>query len=85
IIPHTIMGFVAGLAQRARVVLAALTIIVGHVLNLLAFIIAGLMPLSEATAIVFSVGLLAEVIIDVVVIILAVPLLRPVVKQTAPA
>jgi len=85
IIPHTIMGYSAGLARRAPVVLAALTILVGHVLNLLAFIIARLMPLSEATAIVFSVGLLAEVIIDVVVISLAVPLLRPLVKQTAPA
>lgn len=85
IIPHMIMGLSAGAARRAPVVLAALTIIVGHVLNLSAFVIAGLMPLTQATALVFSVGLLAETVVDVAVISIAVPLLRPLVKQPTPA
>lgn len=84
IVPHAVMGYSAGLARRAPVVLAALTIIVGHALNILAFVIARLLPANQVTATVFSVGLLVEVIIDVVVISLAVPLLRPLVKQTAP-
>src|SRR4030065_728483 len=41
IIPHTIMGISAGLARRAPVVLGALTIIVGHPLNIVAFLSAG--------------------------------------------
>lgn len=85
IVPHAIMGYSAGLARRAPVVLAALTIIIGHALNILAFVIARLLPANQVTAAVFSAGLLLEVIIDVVVISLAVPLLRPLVKQTAPA
>lgn len=80
IIPHGIMGLAAGLARRAPVVLAALAIIVGHLLNVTAFILAGLMPLNQMTATVFSVGLLVEIVIDVVVISVAVPLLRPLLK-----
>lgn len=80
IIPHAIMGLAAGLARRAPVVLAALAIIVGHLLNVTAFILAGLMPLNQMTATVFSVGLLVEIVIDVVVISVAVPLLRPLLK-----
>jgi uncharacterized membrane protein len=85
IVPHAVMGYSAGLARRAPVVLAALTIIVGHALNILAFVIARLLPANQVTATVFSAGLLLEIIIGVVVISLAVPLLRPLVKQTAPA
>ncbi len=83
IIPHAIMGFSAGLARGWMVVLAALTILVGHVLNIIAFIIAGLLPANQVTATVFSVGLLVEVVIDVVVISIVVPMLRPLVKQPA--
>lgn len=85
IIPHTIMGYSAGLARRSSVVLGALTIIIGHALNILAFVIARLLPANQITATVFSLGLLLEIVIDVIVISIAVPLLRPLVKQTAPA
>lgn len=85
IVPHAIMGASAGWARRAPVVLAALTIVVGHVLNILAFIIAGLLPANQVTATVFSAGLGLEIVVDVVVISIAVPLLRPLVKQPAPA
>lgn len=80
IIPHTIMGFVAGLVGQRRLVLGALTIVVGHLLNVLAFIIVGLIPAAQVAVTIFSVGLLAEIVIDVVVIVVAVPLLRPVVQ-----
>ena len=81
IIPHGIMGLVAGwVGGRVPTIIAALTIIVGHVLNVLVFILAGLMPANQMTATVFSVGLLAEVVADIVVIIILVPVLRPLVK-----
>jgi uncharacterized membrane protein len=81
IVPHGIMGLVAGMVgSRVPTIIAALTILVGHVLNVLVFIWAGLMPANQMTATIFSVGLLAEVVVDVVVIVIAVPLLRPLVK-----
>ena len=81
IIPHAIMGFVAGwVGGRVPTFIAALTIIVGHVLNVLVFILAGLMPANQMTATIFSLGLLVEVVVDVAVIVLAVPLLRPLVR-----
>lgn len=80
IIPHTIMGAAAGLARRLP--LAALTIVVGHALNIAAFVLAGLLPANQMTATVFSVGLLLEIIIGVVVISVVVPLLRPLLKPS---
>ncbi|MDQ7843506.1 MAG: ECF transporter S component [Armatimonadota bacterium] len=82
IIPHTIMGAAAGWARGAPVVLAALTIIVGHALNILAFVILRLLPANQVTATVFSVGLLLEIVIDVVVISILVPLLRPLIRSS---
>lgn len=82
IIPHTIMGLTAGVARRANIFLAALTILVGHVLNITAFIIGGLMPANQMTATIFSIGLLTEVVIDVLVIVIVTPLLRPLVRST---
>ncbi len=79
IIPHTIMGLVAGLVGGRSRVVGALTIIVGHVLNVAAFILVGLMPATQMAVTIFSIGLLTEVVIDVVVILIGVPLLRPVV------
>jgi uncharacterized membrane protein len=82
IIPHGIMGCAAGLARRWPMGLAALTIVVGHALNIAAFVLAGLLPAAQMTAIVFSVGLLLEIIIGVVVISVVVPLLRPLLKPS---
>ena len=84
IVPHTIMGLVAGLVGQRFRVLGALTIIVGHVLNVGAFILVGLMPATQMAVTIFSVGLLAEVVIDIVVIMIAVPLLRPLVSRGLP-
>ncbi|HLA25158.1 MAG TPA: ECF transporter S component [bacterium] len=82
IIPHTIMGLTAGLVGRQSLVLGALTIIVGHVLNVIAFILGGLLPATQLVATIFAVGLLAEVIIDVIVILIVVPLLRPALRTS---
>lgn len=83
VIPHTIMGLTAGLAGRRSIILGALTILVGHILNIIAFILVGLMPATQMAATVFSIGLLVEVVIGIVVILIAVPLLRPIVKPIA--
>lgn len=84
VIPHTIMGLTAGLVGRRALVPGALTIIVGHVLNVAAFIIVGLMPAAQMAVTIFSIGLLSEVVIDVIVIVIAVPLLRPLVSGGTP-
>lgn len=80
VIPHTIMGLAAGLAGRKGLIAGALTILVGHILNIFAFIIVGLLPPSQLAATIFSVGLLVEAVIDVIVIMIVVPLLRPALK-----
>lgn len=85
IVPHTIMGFTAGVVGQRNQVVAALTILVGHILNIIAFIIVGLMPATQMAATIFSIGLAVEAVIDIVVIIAAVPLLRPLVQRAAPA
>jgi len=84
IIPHTIMGLAAGLARSRRIV-AALTIIVGHALNILAFIWLGLLPANDVTGRIFLYGLAFETLVGVIVILLTVPLLRPLVKGPTPA
>lgn len=83
IIPHTVMGLTAGVVGRRNLFVGALTIIVGHILNIIAFIVTGLLPLTQMAAAIFSIGLLTEVVIDVIVILVAVPLLRPLIKSTA--
>jgi len=47
--------------------------------------IIGLMPANQMAATIFSIGLAAEAVVDIVVIVLAVPLLRPLVREAAPA
>lgn len=83
VIPHTIMGWTAGLVGRWNPIAGAFTILVGHALNLLSYYLVGLMGAGEVGVAVFSVGLLAEATIDVIVIVIATPLLRPLVKPKA--
>jgi len=82
IIPHAIMGLTAGLVGRRSLIFGALTILVGHVLNIIAFILVGLLPANQIAATIFSVGLLVEAVIDVVVILIVVPLLRPALRTS---
>jgi uncharacterized membrane protein len=79
VIPHTIMGLAAGVVGHRRPVVGSLTILVGHALNIAAFIVVGLIPLSQLAVTIFSVGLLVEVVIDVLVIVAATRLLRSVI------
>ena len=83
IIPHAIMGLSAGLLARVSRPAAAFAIIVGHLLNILAFLIADLLPADQLAVTIFSVGLLAEAVIDLIVIWLAVAALRPLVRPAA--
>jgi len=76
VLPHTLMGAAAGLAGRRSTFAGAMTILVGHVLNLGAFVLRGLLPLSAISGALFFSGLLFEVVVDVVVILFAVPLVR---------
>jgi uncharacterized membrane protein len=80
IIPHTIMGLVAGVVARGSAPLAALTILVGHALNILVFIVVGLLPLNQIAVAIFWGGLALEALVDVIVIWLAVAALRPLVR-----
>jgi uncharacterized membrane protein len=82
VLPHLIMGLTAGLVGRGSNIAGALTILVGHVLNILMFLLLGLMPLSAVAASVFFVGLSFETVVDVVVILLAVPVLRRLIKPS---
>lgn len=81
IIPHIIMGITAGVLSRTNPWAGAFAIIVGHVLNVMAFLIVRL-PLLPL--LVVAGGVAIETIIDLVVIWLAVAVLRPVVRS-APA
>lgn len=83
IIPHTIMGLSAGLVGRRSTVAGAFTILVGHILNVIAFIIVGLMPANQMAVTIFSIGLLVEVVVDIIVIVIAASLLRRMIKPVA--
>ncbi|OFV84579.1 MAG: hypothetical protein A2W26_10585 [Acidobacteria bacterium RBG_16_64_8] len=83
VVPPTVVGLTAGLARRWPVVLAALTIIVGHLLYIVGFAMVGQLSPNEMAATTFGVGVLVEVVIDVVVISVAVALLRPLLRTVA--
>ena len=70
ILPHTVMGGVAGLVALGEVsrITIALTILVGHALNLGTFILHGLMPAALLRESSFWNGLLAEVLLDILLI-----------------
>lgn len=80
VIPHAIMGLAAGLIGARSVVAGSLTIIIGHVLNILVFVLIGLLPIAAVTVAVFFVGLAFETAVDLVVILIAVPLLKRAVR-----
>ncbi len=70
ILPHMVMGGVAGLVALGEVsrITIAMTILVGHALNLSTFILQGLMPMDLLRESSFWNGLLAEVLLDVLLI-----------------
>lgn len=76
--PHTLMGIAAGFAGRRSVFAGALTVMVGHALNVSMFLFTGLLQVADVTGALFFSGLLFEIVVDVVVVLFAVPLLRPI-------
>jgi uncharacterized membrane protein len=80
--PHAVMGFVAGLLGRTNPTLAPFAIIVGHALNIVVYLLVGLLPASGVAVGIFWTGLVVETVIDVIVIWLVVALLRPFVRTT---
>jgi uncharacterized membrane protein len=76
IVPNILMGTAAGFAGRRSTFTGALTVLVGHALNVFVFVVRGLMPASTMRGPLFFSGLLFEIVVDVVVIMFAVPLLR---------
>ena len=72
ILPHTLMGYVAGLLARRKVsrITVASAILVGHTLNICTFLFRRLMPVTLVREVDFWNGLLAEVALDILVIAL---------------
>ncbi len=67
ILPHTCMGFVAGRVGETRSRIGtALTVLVGHGLNLLFFVPLGLLPVSMLFSAILWTGLLAEVAVGLI-------------------
>ena len=77
ILPHALMGLAAGLAGNRRSdFLAALSILVGHLLNILFYIRFGMMEIAPENISVTLLGLTSEVTVDVVAILLLITLLK---------
>lgn len=75
ILPHAIMGFVAGLAGNSRnQFLAAFSILIGHALNILFFW--RFEYLFIENPFILSLGLLTETTVDIVAVILFIVLLH---------
>ncbi len=70
ILPHTVMGGVAGLIALGEVsrITIALTILVGHALNLCTFLLHGLISVELLRESTFWNGLLAEVLLDILLV-----------------
>jgi len=82
VLPHTIMGAYAGwLATRHkenenRKIGVSIAIFIGHLLNVLVFIITGLLPMAQVREPGFWSGLIAEGVIDMIVILLAITIIE---------
>lgn len=75
IFPHTIMGIAAGVAGRSRQqLLSALTILIGHALNILFFWRFDMLEIKSPY--ILTLGLVTETTIDVVAIIFLIVLLQ---------
>lgn len=82
ILPHAIMGYVAGLAGTSHSQFpAALSILSGHILNILFYLRFDLLTIDDAG--ILLLGLLTETTIDVVAIVLLIVLLQKSLYQEA--
>ena len=77
IAPHGIMGFVAGyLRNRLAMPFIACSIIIGHALNMTAFILYNLVPLATVYTAKFWYGFSYEVLVEVIAIIIIVTIYK---------
>ncbi|MFO8018945.1 MAG: hypothetical protein R6U96_09940 [Promethearchaeia archaeon] len=77
IIPHGIMGYVAGvLGNKKNSKLSSLAIILGHFLNLIFYGIFGLIQFEEIILILVHIGFIAEIMLNLSIIILGIILLQ---------
>ncbi len=77
ILPHAIMGLLAGWAGNHRLDMAAAgSVVVGHFLNLLFFTRLGLMVISREQIGGVILGLVTETSIDIVAVILVIALIK---------
>jgi uncharacterized membrane protein len=83
ILPHLIMGLAAGWAgTKHSDFLSASTIVVGHVLNIIAYALFGLLQITAAWLSTATLGLAVETTIDIVAILLIIAWLGPRLYQT---
>jgi uncharacterized membrane protein len=71
IIPHSIMGFLAGyFKDKAPTPIVACTLFIGHLLNIIMFVLFSLLPISLVADGQFWMGLLYETFIGIVTIMI---------------
>lgn len=71
IIPHTIMGWFAGyIKSKTNIVITSFTIIIGHALNILMYLLTNLLDASILGSSVFWIGITYETIFGIVAIII---------------
>lgn len=77
VLPHAVMGGLAGLlGSRASELLASLSLLAGHVLNVFFFIRLGLLPVAPEALPSLALGLLTECSVEMVAVVLLATALR---------
>lgn len=71
ILPHTIMGYFAGFfKERTNNILASLSIIIGHALNIVSYLVIGILSISNFQNSDFWLGIIYETIFGIISIII---------------
>jgi uncharacterized membrane protein len=82
IIPHAIMGWFAGwFKERAKIFWSSFAILIGHALNIVMFLITGLLPASVIAGSTLWIGLTYEAVFGIVSITLLAYLYQAVTKS----
>lgn len=83
IIPHGVMGFIAGYYhEKFPVPLVAASIIIGHIFNILMFLSFGLLPFTSLNSLRFWYGLGFEALAGIISIVVIIAIYRMVVQTT---
>jgi signal transduction histidine kinase len=83
ILPHTIMGGAAGWMAQLTVsrLATALTVFLGHLLNIGTFLLMSLLPLELVWSAVFWTGIIAEVTLDLILVMLSIAVIQQLQRQ----